>query len=143
QFSPQLEEFRQALYDLLIMQNEISVQLIYSRLSPTFYKVLQEIHGEKTEGRPWGHRLFEHFPILRADPPREFISQCIDHFVHILRVEQMRDEVEYLREMSGRESDESDKALDKLLALIRDIQLQQEIIHSRDAVLAEEATGIR
>ena len=33
-FSPRLEEFRQALYDLLILQQEISVQLIYSRLKP-------------------------------------------------------------------------------------------------------------
>jgi DNA primase len=143
QFSPQLEEFRQALNDLLIMHNEISVQSIYSRLTSTFYKVLQEIHGEKTEGRPWGHRLFELFPILKADPPREFISQCIDHFVHILHVKQMAQDIETLKAAASGPSADADHASDRLLTLIRDFQLQHELINSNDSVLAEEAMTIR
>jgi DNA primase len=142
-FSPRFEEFRKALYDLLIMRNEISVQVIYSHLKPTFYEVLQEVHGEKTDRKPWGHRLFEMFPIAKADPPREFVSRCIDHFVHILLVEQMAHEIEYLREMSSVASDDADRASERLLELVRDIQLQREIIHHRDLALAEEAMDIR
>jgi DNA primase len=142
-FSPQLEEFRQALYDLLILQNEISVQLIYSRLSPNFYKVLQEVHGEKTEGRPWGHRLFELFPILKAEPSREFVSQCIDHFVHILHVKQMAQDIDNLKAAASGSSADADHASDRLLTLIRDFQLQHELINNNDSVLAEEAMTIR
>jgi DNA primase len=142
-FSPRFEEFRQALYDLLIMHKEMSVQLIYSRLKPAFYEVLQEVHGEKTEHRPWGHRLFQMFPILKADPPREFVSQCIEHFVHILRIEEMARDIEHLRELSSLNSDEADRASERLLELVRDIQLQRETIHHRDVFLAEEAMNIR
>jgi DNA primase len=142
-FSPRLEEFRQALYDLLILHTEMSVQLIYSRLKPAFYEVLEQIHGEKTEKRPWGHRLMQMFPIVRADPPREFVSDCIDHFSHILRIEQMAQDIEYLSERSSGSSAEADRASDKLLELVRDIQLQREVIHHRDVELAEEAMNIR
>ena len=142
-FSPRLEEFRQALYDLLILQQEISVQLIYSRLKPSFYEVLEQIHGEKTEKRPWGHRLMQMFPIVRADPPREFISQCMDHFVHILRIEEMAHDIDYLTERSSGTSAEADAASEKLLELVRDMHMQREVVHNRDVALAEEAMNIR
>ncbi len=140
QFTPRLEEFRQALYDLLIMSGEISVQLIYSRLKPVFYEVLNEIHGEKTDQRPWGHRLLERFPIVRIDPPREYISRCIDHFCRILRVEQMGDDIDRLRSI---ESDATPREIEevttRLLELIRDFQLQRELNNTTDVALAEEA----
>jgi DNA primase len=141
-FAPRFEEFRKALCDLLIMQNEVSVQIIYSHLKPVFYEVLEEVHGESTEHRRWGHRLLEMFPIVKADPPREFISECIDHFVHVLRVEQTAQDIEYLRELCSVPS-EADSATERLLELVRDIQLQRELIHNRDAFLAEEAMNIR
>jgi DNA primase len=141
-FAPRFEEFRKALCDLLIMQNEVSVQIIYSHLKPAFYEVLEEVHGESTEHRRWGHRLLEMFPIVKADPPREFISECIDHFVHVLRVEQTAQDIEYLRELCSVPS-EADSATERLLELVRDIQLQRELIHNRDAFLAEEAMNIR
>ena len=82
------------------------------------------------------------FPIVKADPPREFISECIDHFVHVLRVEQTAQDIEYLRELCSVPS-EADSATERLLELVRDIQLQRELIHNRDAFLAEEAMNIR
>src|SRR5262249_31571627 len=57
-FSPELEEFRVALYDLLIVHGDVSVRLIYNQLKPSFFKVLAEIHGEHSPTRPLGHRLF-------------------------------------------------------------------------------------
>jgi DNA primase len=143
QFPPRLEQFCEALFALVLREADISVQVIYRQLKPSFYEVLQEIHGEATDRRPWGHKLFLMFPILKADPPREFIEQCINHFIHVLRVEQMAHDIEYWKEQISRSPDRADAALEKLLALIRDMQLQQEIIHHRDVALAEEAMNIR
>lgn len=142
QFPPRLEQFCQALFALVLSDADISVQVIYSQLKPGFYEVLQEIHGEATDKRPWGHRLFQMFPILKTDPPLEFIERCIEHFIHVLQVEQMVHDIEYWKEQS-RSPEQSDLALEKLLALVRDVQLQQEIIHNRDISLAEDAMAIR
>jgi DNA primase len=141
-YSP-LEDFRQGLYDLLIMNGEISVQLIYSRLKPVFYEVLEEIHGERTDKRPWGHRLFERFPILKVDPPREFISRCIDHFSHVLRVEELASEIDALKSVLGEPVPASEEAATRLVDLVRDLQFQRELINNRDIALAEEAREIR
>jgi len=139
ELSSSLEDFRLALYDLLIMSADVSVQVIYSRLKPDFYEVLQDIHGERTADRPWGHRLFQRFPILNADPPHKFISECIDHFIQVLRVEQMEDEIEQMLE----DASISDDASTRLLTLIREFQLQSEVVKSTDILLAEEAKEIK
>ncbi len=136
-FSPRLEEFQQALFDLLIHQQSISVQFIYSRLTPTFYDVLEEIHGEKTAGRPSGHRLFVRFPILKVDPPADFISKCIDHFCAILRLEQI------LQDVKETEKDSSSSDSDRLVLLVRELHKQQELAQSADLALAEEASEIK
>jgi DNA primase len=137
-FSPALEGFRQALYDLLIMNAELSVQLIYARLTPAFYEMLQDLHGERTANRPWGYRLFQRFPILRVDPPHDFVSRCIDHLVEMLRMGQVADEINLLKNSS-----DSDEATMRLLELVRDYQVQTALVNSNDSSLAEDAKEIR
>lgn len=137
-FSTDLEAFRQALYDLLIMNAELSVQFIYARLTPAFYEILQDIHGERTANRPWGFRLMQRFPILRVDPPHYFVSRCIDHLIQVLRIGQVADEISLLKNSS-----ESDEASMRLLELVRDYQVQCALVNSTDSSLAEEAKEIR
>src|SRR5262249_42901765 len=133
-FSSVLEEFRQALYDLLIMNADLSVHFIYSRLKPAFYEVLQDIHGERTASRPWGHRLFQRFPVLRIDPPPDFVSRCIDHLIQVLQTGQIADEINRLKD-----SLESDEESMHLLQLVRDYQTQLSVVNNADTSLAEEA----
>jgi DNA primase len=142
-FSPRLEEFRAALYDLLVMHSEMSVQIIYGRLKPTFYEVLQDIHGEADGQRQWGFRLMERFPIVKMDPPPGFISRCIDYFVLVLRVRHMEAEVEELIESAGKASDQDEDMSQRLLELIREVQAQRELIRLKDGGLAEDAMEIR
>jgi DNA primase len=137
-FSPSMEGFRQALYDLLIMNAELSVQLIYARLTPAFYEILQDIHGERTANRPWGYRLFQRFPILRVDPPHDFVSRCIDHLIQVLRMGQVADEINLLKNSS-----DSDEASMRLLELVRDYQVQCAFVNNTDSSLAEEAKELR
>jgi DNA primase len=137
-FSSVLEEFRQALYDLLIMNADLSVQFIYSRLKPIFYEVLQDIHGERTASRPWGHRLFQRFPVLKIDPPPDFVSRCIDHLMQVLRTVQMADEISHLKDTL-----DSDEESIRLVELVRDYQLQLQVVNNADSSLAEEAKELR
>src|SRR6185436_4522004 len=57
-FEARLEMFRHALFQLLIDFGSVEVNLIYAQLSPDYYGVLQDIHGDKSDTRPRGHRLF-------------------------------------------------------------------------------------
>jgi DNA primase len=135
EFSSGLESFRRALYELLILGAELSVQVIYARLKPDFYTVLEDIHGERVGDRPWGHRLFRRFPILKVDPPRDYISRCIDSFIDLLVVEQMEG---YIKELE-KSASVSDSASDRLLELVRDYHLQLEVARNRENLLADEA----
>ncbi len=137
-FTPDLEAFRQGLYDLLIMSAELSVQKIYLHFTGDFYKTLQDLHGERSANRPWGHRLFQRFPILKLDPPQEFVSDCIDHFIRVLRMNQMSEEINTLKN-----SVESDEAGMQLLELVRDYQLQVAMVNAKDSELAEHAKELR
>jgi DNA primase len=143
QFVPRLEEFRTALYDLLIMYEHMSVQFLYDKLKPDFYDVLEEIHGDHTKEKIRGHRLLQLFPILRVDPPLDFISRCIDHFVHILTVEAMADEIDHVMLGVDEESAKWAEASEVLMQLIRDYHAQRDLMHNTDMALAEEAKEIR
>ncbi len=142
-FEPRLEQFRYALYNLLIVYKDVSVQLIYDQLTPDFYDVLNEIHGYPTKEKQRGYRLLQRFPILKVDPPREFVSRCIDHFTRMLFLEQMAEEIDEL--VSGAEQDPAawHDSSEGLLRLIQDYQTQQQRINEEDIQLAEEAKEIK
>jgi DNA primase len=135
EFSPDLENFRRALYELLIYGEGLSVQVIYDRLKDVFYNVLEDIHGARAGERPWGHRLFQRFPILKVDPPHNYISRCIDNFIDLLAVEQMK---VHINEMEASAA-ASSSASDRLLELVRDFHLQLEVAKNRENQLADEA----
>jgi DNA primase len=138
-FSTELEEFRRALFELLILEAEVSVQIIYARLKPTFYKVLEDIHGERIGDRPWGHRLIQRFPILGTDPPHDYISRCFDNFIDLLRLDQTEAQIKELEIEAGT----SDAASIRLLALVKDFHLPSEIVSLRESMLADEARDNR
>ncbi len=134
-FSSELEDFRLALYELLITGAEMSVQFIYDRLKSDFYNTLEDIHGERNGDRPWGHHLFQRFPILRLDPPHLYISECLDHFTLLLKVEQMEDHIKELQD----DASVSDSASIQLLQLVRDFHIQSEAVRRVESRLADDA----
>jgi len=140
QFAPQLGEFCDALYRLLIDEQEVSVRSIYASLKPAFYELLQDIHGEESGTRPWGYKLFLRFPVLKRDPPRDFISRCIDHFGRIIHLHEMDDDIERVKLEAG--SSDDDAAMDQLLNLVRERQKEDSEIEAEAAILAEEASAI-
>jgi DNA primase len=136
----QYEIFRSALDNLLLTNKKVSVQQIYDELGSTFYEVLEEIHGYRAEGRQQGYRLVQRFPILQVDPPLDFVSSCIDHFVQLLMVEQIRYEIVILKNSPH---GDAGAVLERVLALMRDLHAREETIQAMDLALAEQASEIK
>jgi DNA primase len=140
-FEVELEKFHRALYELIVSSQEISVEIIYQRLDPTFYRVLEEIHGHQTKKLPRGHRLLTRFPIVKIDPPLDFVSECIDHFANILLVVDLDEEIEEI--IASDDPLASEATGERLTTLVRHIQEQQERVNNKDAELAERAKDMR
>ncbi len=138
-FAPKLDKFCSALYRLLIVEKDLSVQLIYDRLEDEFYELLHDIHGKKEGDRPWGHKLFLRFQILALDPPRDFISRCIDHLARRIHLDELDEDIQRFKILAG----VNDSEVDKLLSLVRERQTEHADIEAEGGVLAEEAADIR
>src|SRR6201993_4349916 len=130
QFTAPLKKFQQALYELVVVSADVSVELIYERLSPNFYKVLEDVHGHPREGKPRGHKLFLRLPVIKISPPIGFVSECIDHFSHILVAEQMTDELEAI--IGGNDPLATDAAGARLTQLVRHIHELRELNNYTD-----------
>jgi DNA primase len=142
QFDGVLERFRSALYDLLIVHGDVSVQLIYKNLGEEFYFVLEQVHGKQDGERRWGHRLFQLFPILRIDPPRDFVSKCIDHFIERMHLAYLTQDIEALRAAVLKPGFDEELA-ERMVHLVRIYQVESERLKTDDMALAEWATEIR
>jgi DNA primase len=140
-FETELQKFQHALYELLVVSKDISVELIYQRLSPTFYDVLEDVHGHPAGKLLRGHKLFARLPIIKIDPPIEFVSDCIDHFANILIFEQLNEELENI--IAGDDPLASEATGQRLTELVRYIQRQDEAIQVNDTALAERAKEMR
>jgi DNA primase len=140
-FIPELDEFCTALYKLLVVEKELSVQLIYSHLGATFYKVLHEIHGEKTDGRSWGYNLFARFPLIAVIPPHrlDFVSRCLDHLARRVHLDELDHDIQRAKTLAG----DNDDAFDLLLSRIRERQNEHANIEAEGGELAEDAAEIR
>jgi DNA primase len=140
QFAPDLHEFWEALHRLLIAEEKLTVQSIYKSLKGSFYEILESIHGEEKDGRPWGYRLLQRFPILKRDPPRDFVSRCMDHFITIIHLHELDDDIARVQFEAGQPS--GDAAMEQLVSLVKARQDVHSEIQVDGAALAEEASLI-
>ena len=140
QFAPELHEFWVALHRLLIDEESLSVQSIYRSLKPRFYEILENIHGEEREGRPWGYRLMRRFPILKRDPPRDLISRCMDHFIAIIHLHELDDDIARVEFDAGQLG--GDVAMEQLVHLVRARHEAEGTIQAEGLLLAEEANNL-
>jgi DNA primase len=63
--------------DAVASPSEGAFRTFYNALNPEFMETLDDLHGREVGGgAPWGHRLLERFPTLRAAPPETFIERC-------------------------------------------------------------------
>lgn len=138
-FPEEFDGFLTSLFRLLVTDAKLSVADIWTKLKPEFYDTLQTVHGEAGDGKQRGHRLFERFPILSRDPPSDFVSGCLDHFIRILHWHELEDDIQRARLDAG-EGDES--AVARLLNLVREGHAEQEGISAEGVALSEWAEDI-
>ncbi|ABA05694.1 DNA primase [Nitrobacter winogradskyi Nb-255] len=139
QFPDAFDQFLSHLFQLLVTEAKLSVSVIWERLDHEFYETLQTVHGDAGAGKPRGHRLFERFPVLKNDPPSDFVSGCLDHFIRILLWHQLEEDIERARLDAG-EGDET--AVARLLNLVREGHAEQEAISAEGVALSEWAEDI-
>jgi DNA primase len=141
EFDGQLESFRRSLYDLLIEHEHLSIETVYRDLKPDFYEALELVHGEKCDEGLRGYKLRQRFPIVKIDPPRSFIAECIEHFVDMLYCVQMEHDINFMATASG----ESLTAVHerRLIALRRELHATSERINRRDSTLADQGKELR
>jgi DNA primase len=139
QFPDVFDQFLSHLFQLLVTEAKLSVSVIWDKLDSEFYETLQTVHGEAGNGKQRGHRLFERFPILSRDPPSNFVSECLDHFIKILHWHELEDDIQRARLDAG-EGDET--AVARLLNLVRESHAEQESISAEGVALSEWAEDI-
>lgn len=134
-FEPRLEKFCGALYQLLVEYGALEVHDVYLYLPKEFYEDLEDIHGSAVDGKRLGHSLFARFPVLDRDPLPSFVERCIDHFISVIHLYEIREDI---RETEPKAAD-SDDAMNRLVELVRlreDLRVE---IYSEGIGLAEEA----
>ncbi|MDA9430455.1 DNA primase [Bradyrhizobium sp. CCBAU 51627] len=134
-FEPRLEKFCGALHQLLIEYGTLEVHDVYLYLPKEFYEDLEDIHGSAVDGKRLGHSLFARFPVLDRDPLPSFVERCIDHFISVIHLYEIREDI---RETEPKAAD-SDEAMNRLVELVRlreDLRVE---IYSEGISLAEEA----
>jgi DNA primase len=139
QFAPELNDFWFSLHQLLIEEERLTVQSIYRKLKPRFFEILENIHGEEKDGRPWGYRLLQRLPILKKNPSRDFISRCMDHFIAIIHVYELNDDVARVEFEAGQPG--GDAAMEQLMHLVRARHEAEAAIQAEGLILAEEANA--
>jgi DNA primase len=139
QFPDVFDQFLSHLFQLLVTEVKLSVSVIWDKLGDKFYDTLQTVHGKAGDGKERGHRLFERFPILSRDPPPDFVSECLDHFIKILHWHELEDDIQRARLDAG-QGDES--AVARLLCLVREGHAEQESISAEGVALSERAEDI-
>jgi DNA primase len=138
-FPPEFDRFLTRLFHLLVTEAKVSVSVIWDKLRDDFYEVLQSVHGEAEQGKRRGHRLFTRFPIAGKTPPLDFVSKCIDHFIKILHLHEIEDDIQRAQFEAGEGSED---AVALLLSLVRERHAEQESINVEGQVLAEDAQEI-
>ena len=139
EFVSELDRFCTALYKLLVVEKELSVQQIYSHLEDGFYNVLHDIHGKEMDGRRWGYNLFARFPLLSLTPPEDFVSRCMDHLARRVHLAELDADIQRAKNLAG----DNDDVFDRLLSLVRERQNEHAAIEVEGTELAEEAAEIR
>jgi DNA primase len=137
-FEPELEKFCGALYQLLIEYGGLEVHDIYRYIPEEYYDNLDEIHGNPSNGNQLGHSLFARFPVAKYGPPADFVDRCIDHFVSVIHLYEIKEDIKEAEVAAA----ESDEAMDRLVQLVRlreDLRVE---IYSDGIELAEEAEAI-
>ncbi|MDD7910253.1 DNA primase [Pseudovibrio exalbescens] len=126
-----------------------SVAAYFSQLDDRFYRILSEVRGSELEAaeapiaagvHKWDelrHRL----PILKMNPPEDFIEQMFVHFMDVIELEQLERELNEELEAVSENLDEDGWV--RIQALTQSLSRRREECAREDQELAERAKRMR
>jgi DNA primase len=135
------DQFRQHLLNILDDDEVLSAQDIYRRTDPSFFVLMDDLHGRETPLLPMGHRLHKRFQILGCAGVADFMRECFMHFLDMLHLRQMEDELERLKESAHDTMSEDTERY--WFETVREVVHLRDVIKARDNELAEQAAQIR
>jgi DNA primase len=139
-----LELFKREIYRIFDeFRGYLSVLTFYQEIQDEFCDILEDIHGkfDETQNRPIAASLYSRLPLLKWDPPVEFIDTVVQFFFDRLHVAAVERELRELR--SDPERLHSDEDLERLTNLARYFLEERTRVGQRDMELAERASEIR
>ncbi|HZY11202.1 MAG TPA: DNA primase [Beijerinckiaceae bacterium] len=115
-------EFLKDCIRILTDFDDLAPSVFYRQLHPSFSAVLEHVHGPETK---MGSELLRRLPVLACDPPQSFVLDVFCHFMEMLEVRDLEDEIEELLKIIPIDED-----------LLRG--LQEEFFSRKDRILAME-----
>lgn len=125
--------------------DKLSVADFYESLDDTFYQILGEVmqNGDQNGGTGLGSfsELAQRFPLLRKDPPDDFIEAVFLHFLDSLELIALEHELK--QELDAAEVELNEGAWNRIRGLTQDLARRREECAREEAELAERAKKLR
>ncbi|ADZ69694.1 DNA primase [Polymorphum gilvum] len=138
--------FRDELCRVATDLDATSVADFFESLDERFYQILSEVMAAKPEsnGSPPARAgfsdLLQRFPLLRNDPPEDFVEAVFLHFLDGLELRALERE---LQQELGGEDDVDEEAWNRIRGLSQDLARRREECAREEAALAEWAKKLR
>ncbi|WP_051242398.1 DNA primase [Stappia stellulata] len=144
--------FRDELCRIATELQEVPVSAFFETLDSSFYQILSEVfeEEERTAGVPLRgdpklrarfQDLKQRLPILRHDPPLDFIEDLFAHYLDALEVRALEQELD--AEMAALEDGLEEADWQRIRAQSQDLARRREECARDEQELAEKARGLR
>jgi DNA primase len=138
-----LETFKREIYRIFNDFKDLSVLTFYTKIQDDFAAILEDVHGRIDPGsnQVIAVNLYRRFPLLKWDPPLEFVDRAIGFFFSKLHLRQVERELKEGYSDSKKLSEEAE--LERITSLARYFVEETERVGAMDRQLDEEASQIR
>ena len=138
-----LESFKREIYRINNEFRDLKVITFYKEIQDDFATILEEVHGkvDNKTNQIMATNLYRRFPLLRWDPPEEFVNKAVVFFFDKLHLRQVRRELS--EGYSNRVKMEDESELERITKLAQYFVEEDARVVAQDRVLAEEASQIR
>ncbi|GGB35555.1 DNA primase [Roseibium aquae] len=149
QFSDPLHErFRNHICRMAVRLEEVSASDLVQDLEEPLQDLLAESIGDaqNTAGAGGARRstfsaLLQRFPLLKSEPPEDFVEAAFLHFLDVLELKVLESELS--REMDLAEADIDEQSWGRIRAMTQDLSRRREECAREEAGLAERARKLR
>jgi DNA primase len=144
ELSGSLEQFKREIYRIFDDYRDCrSVLTFYKEIRDDFVQILEDVHGrlDKSGNEVMASSLYRRLPLLRWDPPVEFVDMIVIFLfdkLHLVQTERELRDMHCNPERLARDSD-----LERATALAQYLLEEKVRVAQRDQELAERASEIR